>query len=77
MGTSKIAANKAVMETCYSRLVLAAPCILGPVAVSLLLDSLRLMPKNPKLRLLADNFAVAFALWHAIPIAAAVYPQQS
>ncbi len=76
-GVSKLAAMRAVMETAQSRIILAMPTFLIPAMITTVLEKARLLPKRGAARTVADITILAFALWHAIPIAVAVFPQTS
>lgn len=73
-GISQIAAKKAVIETAQSRVILAMPTFVIPAVLTTVLEKMRLLPKKGALRTIADVSILTFALWHAIPIAVAVFP---
>jgi len=76
VGTSKTAGIQGVTQSALTRCVLVpCACLLFPPVIMSGLDKLRLVPKNPRLKLGLELAVIYAALQAALPGALAVFPQ--
>jgi len=74
VGKSQAAARAAVLETSFSRAVLAAPIFFPSVALYAV-ERAHLMPRRPSLRAALPWLFLFLELYIAAPLAIAFYPQ--
>lgn len=78
MGTSKYAGIQGVSQTALTRCVLVpCACLLIPPVIMGGLGKLRLVPSNPRLKIVLELGVIYGALQAALPAALAVFPQVS
>lgn len=77
VGTSKVAAKKALTETAITRMFLPAPILLIPPIVMTLLEKTRFLRSNPRLYLPINAAVVTASFGLALPVAIAIFPQYS
>lgn len=77
MGTSKIAARKAVFETTVTRILLPLPVLVIPPFVMQLLERTKFMISRPKLHLPVQALVCVAAFGFGLPLAIALFPQTS
>ncbi|XP_056327460.1 LOW QUALITY PROTEIN: sideroflexin-5a [Danio aesculapii] len=77
VGTSKLAARHALMETSLTRVVLPMPVLLLPPLVMSLLERLPLLQKRPRLTLPVHSMVCVCAFGLALPVAISLFPQNS
>ncbi|TRY58594.1 hypothetical protein DNTS_015175, partial [Danionella cerebrum] len=77
VGTSKIAARHALMETALTRVVLPMPILLLPPLVMALYERLPVLQKHPRLALPLQCVVCLSAFGLALPIAISLFPQNS
>lgn len=77
VGTSKVAARKALQETAVSRAFLSAPCLLIPPIIMAMLERTRLLKRNPRYHLPFNAVVCTLAFAFALPVAIALFPQYS
>ncbi|RUS76439.1 hypothetical protein EGW08_015808 [Elysia chlorotica] len=77
VGTSQVAAKKALKETAVTRMFLPAPILLIPPMVMSLLEKRRFLIRNPRLHLPINSVVCTMAFWLALPVAIALFPQIS
>lgn len=77
VGTSVIAAEKALMETAITRIFLPAPILIIPPVVMSFLERTKFLISRPKLHLPIHAFVVTAAFGLALPVAIALFPQYS
>ncbi|KAL4231548.1 Sideroflexin-5 [Mactra antiquata] len=75
VGTSKIAAKKAVLSTAGTRVVLPAPILIIPPIVMSLLEKTRFLQKNPRWHLPLNAIACTISFGLALPATIALFPQ--
>ncbi len=76
MGISKKSAEKAVMQTSLSRLILSAPTFILPGVSMFVLDKLGLIPKSRAPRTVLELVVISLALWTALPVSVSLFPQR-
>ena len=76
MGISKKSAEKAVMQTSLSRLILSAPTFIIPGLSMFLLDKFGLMPKSRVPRTIVELGVITLALYVALPVSVSLFPQR-
>jgi len=76
MGISKKSAEKAVMQTSLSRLILSAPTFILPGLSMFVLDKLGLIPKSRAPRTVLELVVISLALWTALPVSVSLFPQR-
>lgn len=76
MGISKKSAEKAVIQTSLSRLVLSAPTFIIPGLAMFMLDKAGLLPKSKVPRTVLDLAVITMALWVALPVSVSLFPQR-
>ncbi|CAH3139708.1 unnamed protein product [Pocillopora meandrina] len=77
VGTSKIAARKAVFETTVTRILLPLPVLVIPPFVMQLLERTKFMIARPKLHLPVQALVCVAAFGFGLPLAIALFPQTS
>lgn len=77
VGTSKIAARKAVFETTVTRILLPLPVLVIPPFVMQLLERTKFMISRPKLHLPVQALVCVAAFGFGLPLAIALFPQTS
>lgn len=73
VGKSKVAANRAVFETCISRYILCVPIFI-PSLCLFTIEKLHLMPRNFALKTCLELSLFFTELYLAVPLAIALYP---
>jgi len=77
VGTSKIAARKALQETAVTRMFLPAPILLIPPIVMTFLEKTRFLQRNPRYHIVFNAIVTTLAFGGALPVAIALFPQYS
>ncbi|XP_012935542.1 sideroflexin-5 [Aplysia californica] len=77
IGTSKVAAKKALTETAITRMFLPAPILLIPPVVMSFLEKRKFLKKYPRLHLPVNALVCSLAFAFALPVAIAMFPQYS
>ncbi|ROK15820.1 Sideroflexin-5 [Anabarilius grahami] len=77
VGTSKLAARHALMETSLTRVVLPMPILLLPPLIMAILERLPLLQKHPRLALPVHSMVCLSAFGLALPVAISLFPQNS
>lgn len=75
VGTSKIAAKKAVLSTAGTRIVLPAPILIIPPIVMSFLEKTRFLQKNPRYHIVFNAIACTLSFGLALPATIALFPQ--
>jgi len=76
MGISKKSAEKAVIQTSLSRMVLSGPIFIIPGLSMFLLDKFGMMPKSKAPRTVLEIGVITLSLWIALPMSVALFPQR-
>ncbi len=76
MGISKKSAEKAVMQTSLSRIILSAPTFIIPGLSMFLLDKVGLIPKSKAPRTVLEIAVISVALYLALPLSVSLFPQR-
>jgi len=77
VGSSKVAAKKAVFETALSRVILPAPILVVPPIIMSYLERMKFLKKNPRLNLPINAVVCTLAFGIALPFTIALFPQRS
>ena len=77
IGTSLVAAKKAVFETALSRIVLSAPVLLTPPIIMKYLEKTKFLKGNPVRTLMVNAVVITAAFGIALPCTIALFPQTS
>ncbi|XP_062589452.1 sideroflexin-5-like [Saccostrea cucullata] len=77
IGKSKIAAEKALMETAVTRMFLPAPILVIPPVIMSVLEKTVLFKKYPRINLPIHAAVVTICFGLALPVAIAIFPQYS
>ncbi|XP_033756892.1 sideroflexin-5-like [Pecten maximus] len=77
VGTSKIAAKRALQETAITRMFLPAPVLMLPPLVMSLIERTRFLKRNPKYHLAVNAVVCTAVFGCALPVAIALFPQYS
>ena len=77
VGTSKIAAKKALKETAITRMFLPAPILLIPPVVMTFFEKMAFLKNNPRLHLPLNATVTTLSFGFALPVAIALFPQVS
>uniref|UniRef100_A0A673ML65 Sideroflexin-5-like n=2 Tax=Sinocyclocheilus rhinocerous TaxID=307959 RepID=A0A673ML65_9TELE len=77
VGTSKLAARHALMETSLTRVVLPMPVLLLPPLIMAMLERLPLLQKHSRLGLPVHSMVCLCAFGLALPVAISLFPQNS
>eukprot|EP01100_Stratorugosa_tubuloviscum_P015793 TRINITY_DN944_c1_g1_i1.p1 TRINITY_DN944_c1_g1~~TRINITY_DN944_c1_g1_i1.p1 ORF type:complete len:338 (+),score=154.73 TRINITY_DN944_c1_g1_i1:87-1100(+) len=77
IGTSKLAAKSAVIETALTRAFLPAPVLLMPPILMTIIELTSFLNKFPKLRLPVNALVCCGSFGFALPIAISMFPQTS
>jgi len=77
VGSSKIAAWKAVKDTALTRMVLPAPILIIPPVVMAFLERTKFLKRRPKLNMPLNALVCTMAFGIALPFAIALFPQRS
>lgn len=77
IGTSKVAAKKALKETAVTRMFLPAPILLIPPTVMTFLEKTRFLKNNPRFHLPLNAVVTTLSFGLALPVAIALFPQYS
>lgn len=75
VGTSKVAARKAVLSTAGTRVVLPAPILIIPPIVMSMLEKTRFLQSNPRWHLPFNALACTVSFGLALPATIALFPQ--
>ncbi|XP_045188948.1 sideroflexin-5-like isoform X2 [Mercenaria mercenaria] len=75
VGTSKVAAKKAVLSTAGTRIVLPAPILIIPPIVMSLLEKTRFLQRNPRYHIVFNAIACTLSFGFALPATIALFPQ--
>ncbi|XP_028294652.1 sideroflexin-5a [Gouania willdenowi] len=77
VGTSKIAARHALMETALTRVVLPMPILVLPPLIMTFLEKLPLLQRQRRLILPVHSLVCLAAFGLALPLAISIFPQMS
>ncbi|XP_033121087.1 sideroflexin-5-like [Anneissia japonica] len=77
VGTSKIAAKKALTQTAFTRMVLPAPILLIPPIVMSFLEKTKFLQHSPRWMLAVNAAVVTLSFGFALPVAISLFPQFS
>ncbi|KAK2180012.1 hypothetical protein NP493_462g01026 [Ridgeia piscesae] len=77
VGTSKVAAKKALIETAVTRMVLPAPILIIPPVIMTMIEKTSLLKRRPKLHLPFNALVTTLSFGLALPVAIALFPQIS
>ena len=76
MGVSKKSAEKAVLNTSFSRMVLSGPIFILPGLSMFFLDKMGLIPKAKALKTVLELTVISLSLWIALPLSVSLFPQR-
>lgn len=76
MGISKKSAEKAVVQTSFSRMVLSGPIFLLPGISMFFLDKMGLIPKAKAAKTILELTVISLSLWVALPLSVSLFPQR-
>lgn len=74
MGISKKCAEKAVVQTSFSRMALSFPIFILPGVSMAILDRLRLIPRSRAPKTILELAVISFSLWIALPLSVSLFP---
>lgn len=77
VGSSKIAARHAIMETAFTRVVLPMPIFVLPPIIMSYLERLRFLQRNRRLMLPIHSFVCLLTFSLSLPVAISLFPQMS
>ncbi|XP_070541583.1 sideroflexin-5-like [Ptychodera flava] len=77
VGTSKIAAKRALKETALTRAILPAPILIIPPIVMSIVEKTNFMRRRPGLSLPVQGVVVTLSFAFALPLAISLFPQFS
>uniref|UniRef100_A0A3Q3FEC7 Sideroflexin 5b n=1 Tax=Labrus bergylta TaxID=56723 RepID=A0A3Q3FEC7_9LABR len=77
VGTSKVAARHALLETALTRVVLPMPILVLPPMIMTALEKLPLLQRQRRLVLPIHSLVVLAAFGLALPLAISLFPQMS
>ncbi|XP_068182124.1 sideroflexin-5b isoform X1 [Antennarius striatus] len=77
VGSSKIAARHAIMETAFTRVVLPMPIFVLPPIIMSYLERLRFLQSNRRLMLPIHSFVCLVTFGLSLPVAISLFPQMS
>ncbi|XP_022055087.1 sideroflexin-5b isoform X2 [Acanthochromis polyacanthus] len=77
VGSSKIAARHAIMETAFTRVVLPMPIFVLPPIIMSYLERLRFLQSNRRLLLPIHSFVCLVTFGLSLPVAISLFPQMS
>lgn len=77
VGTSKLAAKKALTEMAITRAILPVPLLTIPPIVMTFLEKTALLRKNPKLNMPFNIIVCSISFFFALPATIAIFPQMS
>ncbi|XP_065071084.1 sideroflexin-5-like [Rhopilema esculentum] len=77
VGTSKIAAWKAVQDTALTRIALPAPILIVPPIIMAFLERTKFLIARPRLNLPLNALVCTFSFGVTLPFAIALFPQRS
>ncbi|KAL3863799.1 hypothetical protein ACJMK2_005532 [Sinanodonta woodiana] len=75
VGTSKIAARRAIKETALTRVFLPAPLLVIPPIIMTMLEKTKFLKRNPRMHLPVNAAVCCLVFGMALPIAIALFPQ--
>jgi tricarboxylate carrier len=77
IGTSKVAAKRAVIETALTRAFLPVPLLLAPPCIMPFLEKLKFVQKSAVRHLLVNAIVCTISFGLSLPVALALFPQIS
>nr|XP_020459883.1 sideroflexin-5 [Monopterus albus] len=77
VGTSRVAARHALLETALTRVVLPMPILILPPMIMAVVEKLPLLQRQPRLILPIHSLVVLAAFSLALPLAISLFPQMS
>uniref|UniRef100_A0A3Q2D0W4 Sidoreflexin n=1 Tax=Cyprinodon variegatus TaxID=28743 RepID=A0A3Q2D0W4_CYPVA len=77
VGTSKVAAKHALMETALTRVVMPMPIMVLPPMIMAVLEKLPLLQRRPRLVLPVHSLVCLASFGLALPLAISLFPQMS
>uniref|UniRef100_A0A915CMQ3 Sidoreflexin n=1 Tax=Ditylenchus dipsaci TaxID=166011 RepID=A0A915CMQ3_9BILA len=77
IGTSKVAAKRAVTETAITRAFLPVPLLLIPPCIMPFLERIKVIQRRPAVHLLVNAVVCTISFGFSLPIALALFPQTS
>jgi len=77
VGTSKVAAKQAIIDTALTRAFLPIPLLLAPPCIMPFLEKLKFVQKSAVRHLLVNACVCTISFGLSLPVALALFPQQS
>ncbi|TWW55278.1 sideroflexin-5b [Takifugu rubripes] len=77
VGSSKVAARHAIMETAFTRVVLPMPIFVLPTIIMSYLERLSFLQRNRRLMLPIHSFVCLLTFSLSLPVAISLFPQMS
>uniref|UniRef100_A0A914WPX0 Sidoreflexin n=1 Tax=Plectus sambesii TaxID=2011161 RepID=A0A914WPX0_9BILA len=77
VGTSQVAAYRAVRDTTLTRAFLPVPLLLAPPCIMPFLEKTRFLKRNPRWHLLVNAIVCTISFGISLPVALALFPQES
>jgi len=77
VGTSSLAAKKALKEMAVTRALLPIPLLTIPPLVMTMLEKTALLRKNPRLNMPINTIVCSICFFYALPATIAIFPQMS
>uniref|UniRef100_H3DE72 Sidoreflexin n=1 Tax=Tetraodon nigroviridis TaxID=99883 RepID=H3DE72_TETNG len=77
VGSSKVAARHAIMETAFTRVVLPMPIFVLPPIIMSHLERLKFLQRNRRLMLPIHSFVCLLTFSLSLPVAISLFPQMS
>lgn len=77
VGTSKVAAKKALKEMAVTRMILPAPILLIPPIVMTCVERTNFLRRNPRMHLPINAVVTTLSFAFALPVAISLFPQVS
>lgn len=77
VGTSKVAAKQAIIDTALTRAFLPIPLLLAPPCIMPFLEKLKFVQKSALRNLLVNACVCTISFGLSLPVALALFPQQS
>jgi len=76
MGVSKKCAEKAVIQTALSRILLSLPTFALPGIAVMILDRMNMIPVHRGKKVALDIFILTIALCNSVPLSVSMFPQR-
>lgn len=75
IGISKLAADRAIIETASSRIFLSFACLCTPAIIFYGFETMKMTPKTPKMKMGYETGVFIFSLMFALPASISLFPQ--